>query len=52
MDTQLKEEMYMNGRNQGEGRTIMRRYDNCSESGYNTCICKKDEKMFNVYSSD
>ena len=49
---QLKEEMCTSGRGQGRGRTIVRRYSNCSESGYNARICKKDEEMFNVYSSD
>jgi len=52
VDIQLKEEMYMSGRSRGGGRTTMRRYNNCGEPGYNTCICKKDEEMSNVYSSE
>ncbi len=52
MDTQLEEEMHTNDRNQGGGRTTVRHYSNCSEPRHNTCICKKDEEMFNVYSSD
>ncbi len=52
VDTQLEEEMYTNGRGQNGGRTTMRCYSNCNEPGYNTCICKKDKEMFNIYSSD
>ncbi len=52
MDTQLKEEIYMNDRSRNEGRTTMRRYGNCNEPGYNMCICKKNEEMSNVYSSE
>ena len=52
MDMQLKEEMYINGCDQGGGRTIIRRYSNCSEPRYNMRICKKNEEMSNVYSSD
>ncbi len=52
MDIQLEEEIYTNGRSQGEGCITIRRYSNCSEPGYNAYIYKKDEKMSNVYSSD
>ncbi len=52
MDVQLEEEIYTNGCGRGKGRTIMRRYGNCNEPGYNVCICKKDEEMFNIYSSN
>ncbi len=52
MDIQLEKEMHMNGRGRDGGRTTMRRCGNCSEFGYNMCICKKDEEMSNVYSSD
>src|SRR6266699_6832385 len=52
MDAQLKKEMRTSGRNRSGGRTIMRRCGNCSEPGHNARICKKDEEMSNVYSSD
>ena len=52
MDTQLEEEMCTNGRGQDGGRTIVRCCGNCGEPRYNMRICKKDEKMSNVYSSD
>ena len=52
MDAQLKEKIYTNGCNQSGGRIKMRCYSNYSEPGYNICICKKDEEMSNVYSSD
>ena len=52
MDIQLKEEMHMNGRGRGGGRTTIRRCSNCGEPGYNACICKKDEEISNVYSFD
>ncbi len=52
MDVQLKEEIYTSDRGRGGGRTTMRRYSNCNEPKYNTCIYKKDEEMSNVYSSD
>ena len=52
MDAQLEEEMRMSGCGRGESRITMRCCNNCSEPGYNTCICKKDEEMSNVYSSD
>ncbi len=52
MDVQLEEEMCTSGRGRGGGRTTMRRCGNCSEPGYNARICKKDEEMSNVYSSD
>ncbi len=42
----------MNGRGRGGGRTTMRRYSNCNEFRYNVRICKKNEEMFNIYSSD
>ncbi len=42
----------MNGCNRSGGYTTMRHYDNYSESGYNARICKKDEEMSNVYSSE
>ncbi len=48
----MEEEIYMNSRGQGRGCTIIRRCDNYGEPGYNTRICKKDEEMSNVYSSD
>ncbi len=44
--------MYTNSYNRGEGRTIMRRYSNCNELGYNVCTYKKDKEMSNVYNSD
>ncbi len=44
--------MYTNSRGRGGDRITMQHYNNCSESGYNARICKKDEEMFNVYSSD
>ncbi len=49
---QLEKEMCMNGCNRNKGRTTVQRYDNCGEPGYNARICKKDEEMSNVYSSD
>ena len=49
---QLKEEIYINGCSRGGGRTTIWRYGNCGEPGYNEYICKKDEEMFNVYSSE
>ncbi len=52
MDAQLEKEIRTNGRNRDGGRTIMRRYGNCNEPGYNTHIYKKDEEMSNVYSSN
>ena len=52
VDVQLEEEMHTNGCNRGEGRTTMRRYSNCNELGYNMRICKKDEEISNIYSSD
>ena len=52
MNIQLKEEMRMNGHGQDEGRTIMRRYNNCGEPGYNIRICKKNKEISNVYSFD
>ncbi len=52
MDIQLEEEIRISGRSQGGGRTTVRCYGNCGEPGYNVRICKKDEEMFNVYSSD
>ncbi len=52
MDIQLEGEMYMSGRGQSGGRIIVQCYGNCNKPGHNTCICKKDEEMFNVYSSD
>ena len=51
VDIQLEKEMYMSDRNRDGGRMIIRRYNNCSEPGYNACICKKNEEMSNVYSS-
>ena len=52
VDAQLEEEMCMNGCGQGGGRTTVRCCGNCGEPRYNTHICKKDEEMFNVYSSE
>ncbi len=49
---QLEEEMYTNGCGRGGNRTIMRCYSNYSEPRYNTRICKKNEEISNVYSSD
>ena len=48
---QLKEEMYMSGYNQSRGRTTIRRYSNYSKPRYNTYTYKKNEEMFNIYSS-
>ncbi len=52
VDTQLEEEMRMNGRSRGGGYTTIRRYNNCNEPGHNARTCKKDEEMSNVYSFD
>ena len=52
MDIQLEEEMYMNSHNQNGGCTIIRRYSNYSKPRHNARICKKDEEMSNVYSSE
>ena len=52
VDIQLEEEICTSGCSRGGGRTTMRCYDNCSEFKYNMRICKKDEEMSNVYSSD
>jgi len=52
MDTQLEEEIYINSRSRNEGRMIVRRCGNCGEPGYNARICKKDEEISNIYSSD
>ncbi len=52
MDIHLKKEIYTNGCNRGVGCMTMRRCSNCGEPEYNIRICKKDEEMFNVYSSN
>ena len=52
MDMQLQKEIRTNGRSRGESRMTMQRCGNYSELGYNACIYKKDEEMFNIYSSD
>ncbi len=52
MDVQLEEEIYTNGCSQGEDRTIIWCYGNYGESGYNIYIYKKNEEIFNIYSSD
>ena len=52
VDAQLEEEMRTNGRGRGGGRTTVRRCGNYGEPGHNARICKKDEEMFNVYSSE
>ncbi len=52
VDTQLEKEMRTSGHGRDGGRTIIQRCGNCSEPKYNMCICKKDEEMFNIYSSD
>ncbi len=52
MDTQLEEEIHARGCSRGGGRITMRHYGNCGKPGYNTHICKKDEEMSNIYSSD
>ncbi len=52
MDVQLEEEIRANGCNRSGSRTIIQRYGNCGEPGHNAYICKKDEEMSNVYSSD
>ncbi len=49
---QLEEEIRINSCSRGGGCTIVRRYSNCSEPGYNIYIYKKDEEMSNVYSFD
>ncbi len=51
MDTQLKEEMHINGRNRGGSYTTMQHYNNCNEPRYNTRTYKKDEEISNIYSS-
>ena len=50
MDIQLEEEIRMNSRSRGKGCMTMRRCSNCNELRHNVRICKKDEKMFNIYS--
>jgi len=50
MDIQLEEEIRMNDRNWSGSCTIIQYYNNCNEPGYNIRICKKDEKMSNIYS--
>ncbi len=52
MDMQLEEEMRINGCSRGGGCTTMWRCGNCGEPRYNMHIYKKDEEMFNVYSSE
>ncbi len=52
MDVQLEEKMYTNGRSQNKGHTTIQHYSNCNEPRYNTRICKKNEEMSNIYSSD
>ncbi len=52
MDIQLEEEIYMNSCSRNRGHMTIRRYSNCGEPGYNTYICKKDEEISNIYSSD
>ncbi len=52
VDIQLEEEIHTSGCSRGKGRTTIQSCGNYSEPGYNTCICKKDEEMSNVYSSD
>ncbi len=49
---QLEEEIYTSGYSRGGGRITIRRCGNCSELRYNARICKKDEEISNVYSSD
>ena len=44
--------MYANGYNRGGGHTTIRYCGNCNEPRYNIYIYKKDEEMFNIYSSD
>jgi len=44
--------MCTSGRGQDGDRMIVWRYGNCGEPRYNARICRKDEEMFNVYSSD
>ncbi len=50
VDIQLEKEIYINGYSRGGGCTTIRRCSNCSESGYNAYICKKDEEISNIYS--
>ena len=52
MDVQLEKEMYINGRGRNKGYTTIQRYSNCGESRHNAYIYKKDEEMFNIYSSN
>ncbi len=52
VDAQLEEEIYINGYSRGGGCMTMQYCGNCNKPGYNTRICKKDEQMFNVYSSE
>ena len=47
----MEEEIYTNSCNRGKGCTIIQRYNNCNEPGYNTYTCKKNEEMSNIYSS-
>ncbi len=51
MDIQLRKEIRTNDRSQSGGHTTIWHCANYGEPGYNTCICKKDEEMFNIYSS-
>ena len=52
MDMQLEEEMCISGCSRGRGCTTIWCYSNCGELKYNIRIYKKDEEMFNVYSSE
>ncbi len=52
VDTQLEKKIRTNNRSRGGGRTIVRRYSNCSKPRHNTRTYKKDEEISNVYSSD
>ncbi len=52
VDMQLEKEIYINSCSRSGGCTTIRRCNNCNEPGYNINIYKKDEEMFNVYSSN
>ncbi len=48
----MEEEICTNGCNWGGGYTTIRYCDNCGEPRYNIYICKKDEEISNIYSSN
>ncbi len=49
---QLEKEMHTSSCNRGGSCTTIQRYSNYNEPRYNAHICKKNEEMSNIYSSN